>query len=160
MLCSPFGNLETPGSDWQPLLVPVNESDQEIQAVDSLEVKVFRRFPGRKSFLGLISKTLGAFLVSKTSALSGTLCEWQHASHLSQASKQKHSNDPTTSHIWVESSYHEGRIIFASQFTNSLSIGESETPQVSTKIPLTIARLHLVWLSLSVLVLPTVPKES
>lgn len=61
-----------------------------------LKPKFSDGFQAGNHFWGLISKTLGAFLVSKTSALRGTLCEWQHASHLSQASKQKHSNDPTT----------------------------------------------------------------
>lgn len=41
-----------------------------------------------------------------------------------------------------------------------LSIGEVGDAASLNENLLTIARLHLVWLSLSVLVLPTVPKES
>ena len=81
--------------------------------------------------MGLISTTLRAFLGGNTLALRGTLCEWQHASRLSQASKQAETQQrphhPSLSHIW------------------SKAPTMKDTLFLHLILPTT--RLHLVWLS-------------
>ena len=150
MLCSPFGSLEALG----PLLVPVNVSDQEILDLFTslllilLKSRFSDGFQAGNHFLGLISATFRAFLGSNTSALRGTLCEWQHASSLlqsKQAETQQRSLHPSSSHTWSNAPIMKDKLFL---HLNLPTIRRSESRKSQRKSPLTMARLYLVWLSL------------